>query len=59
MCKLKLLSAQLNKHRAMDTDGGMKIQAPPFLTLALDGIKCSASRRGRFTLGEEPLLPIM
>jgi len=39
--------------------GEWKYSSHVFLTSALDGGECSASRPGRFTLREEPLLPIV
>jgi hypothetical protein len=43
----------LTKHRAMKTYGGRdESMVPPFLTLALDGVKWLASHSGRFIPGE-------
>jgi hypothetical protein len=39
----------LTKHHAMKTYCGVEVQYHAFLTYALDGGVCSASRPGRFT----------
>jgi hypothetical protein len=42
----------------MKTDGGVDVQMQVLLTSALVGGEWPASRPGRFTPGEEPLVPI-
>lgn len=42
---------------ATRTYAGAEVQTRTFLTLAADGGKCSASRSGRFILGERTVVP--
>jgi hypothetical protein len=46
------------KHKAMETDGEVKVQLHVFLTSTLHGDKRSAVRPTRFTPGEEALCPL-
>jgi len=45
------LPLRLTKHHAVNAYEGVEVQARVFLTSALDGGECSASRPGRFTSG--------
>jgi hypothetical protein len=46
------LSLCLTKHHATMTYWRVEVQLHAFLTSALDGVECLASRLGRFTPGE-------